>query len=294
MPRELLFSVTDLSVRYHQVAGIEGQNRDVLSNVWLRVYGDETVGVVGGSGCGKTTLALSLLGLIPRRNGQICWRNRDIARMNRQERGEFRRRTAMIFQDAAAAFHPRRTVGESLLEGPRYHRFVNRSDEAEFLEKLLTSVGLPADSAHRWPDSFSGGERQRLGIARALALEPDCVICDEPLASLDLSVQAQVINLLLDLRRRRRTSWLFISHDLAVVRHLCSYILVMHEGEVVECAARDDLFASPFHPVTRELLEAAGFPTPAVRDLPPRLEGTPWRAAQPGHLLRDFPDAGPV
>lgn len=287
MARELLFSVKDLSVSYgtNRWTGLNQQK--VLSQIWLRVYADETVGVVGGSGCGKTTLALALLGLIPKQSGEICWRDTDISGMNRASKQDFRRRTAMIFQDSATAFHPRRSVGESLLEAPRFHGLVNTCTEEEFLTKLLTSVGLSILMAHRLPESFSGGERQRLGIARALAMEPDCVICDEPLASLDLSVQAQVINLLLDLRRRRRTSWLFISHDLAVVRHLCSYILVMHEGEVVECATREDLFASPFHPVTREILAAAGYTLPPATELPPPLEGTPWRGAGQGHLVRD-------
>lgn len=284
MERELLFAVDDLAVAYAD--GAWGYAREVLRDVRLRVYADETVGVVGGSGCGKTTLALAMLGLIPIRRGCIAWRNQDIQRMNRRERQQFRRSTAIIFQDSAAAFHPRRSVGESLLEAPRYHRRSPEFDAGELLEQLLTSVGLSPACAARLPSEFSGGERQRLGIARALALEPECIICDEALAGLDLSVQAQVINLLLELRQRRRSSWLFISHDLAAVRHLCSYIVVMDQGVVVECASRQTLFARPCHPATRELLEAAAFPLPPPRPLPPRIPGTHWHAGEPGHLIR--------
>ena len=228
-----------------------------LAGVSVAIERGETLAVVGESGCGKSTLARALVRLVDVDAGQIDFDGQDVLALRGAKLRAYNRRVQMIFQDPYGSLNPRMTAGETLAEALRVHRMVPRAQVAARVTALLELVRLPANGAGRLPHAFSGGQRQRLAIARALAVEPDLLVADEIVSALDVSVQAQILNLLLDMQERLGLAMLFVSHDLRVVRHLAHHVAVMYLGRVVEYGTADQVFGRPLHPYTQALLRAA-------------------------------------
>jgi len=252
-----LLSLSDVHVRFNTAAGIVR----AVNGVSLELAVGETLGLVGESGCGKSTLGKAILKLVPIAGGEIVVDGVDIAPLERERLAEMRRKVQMIFQDPYGSLNPRSTVGRSVAQ-PLVIAGWKQDATAERVDTLLRWVGLPADAKQRYPHEFSGGQRQRIGIARALALSPKLIICDEPVSALDVSVRAQVINLLEDLKGQFGVSYLFISHDLSVVEHIADRVAVMYLGTLVEVASRDQIWRNPQHPYTKALLAAAPIADP--------------------------------
>ncbi|MGA8118838.1 ABC transporter ATP-binding protein [Rouxiella badensis] len=227
-----------------------------VKDVSLEIMPGETLGLVGESGCGKSTLSKLILRLLTPKSGSINFEGQDITQLTSSQLAPLRRRIQMVFQDPYASLNPRHTVGEILRTPLRVHRLGNRATHHQAVLKILDQVGLPVNSVERYPHEFSGGQRQRLGIARALIVNPQLIICDEPVSALDVSVQAQILNLLVDLKQERQLSLLFISHDLAVVRYIADRVMVMYQGESVEQGSHQQIWQQPRHPYTRQLLQA--------------------------------------
>jgi oligopeptide/dipeptide ABC transporter ATP-binding protein len=233
-----------------------------VDRVSFTIGGLETIGLVGESGSGKTTIGRAILGLAPVREGAVVFDGRDVTRASYRERRRLSVDLQAIFQDPYSSLNPTRTIGQTLAETLRAIPDLTRDEVRQRVAELIERVGLPADTPHRYPAYFSGGQRQRIAIARALMARPRLVICDEPTSALDLSVQAQVINLLRELQREFDVGYMFISHDLAVVRHLSHRIIVLYHGRIMEQGTAADVYASPMHPYTKALLEAAPVPDP--------------------------------
>ncbi|AFZ69673.1 ABC transporter ATP-binding protein [Deinococcus peraridilitoris] len=244
-----------------------------LSDVNLDVRKGETLGIVGESGCGKSTLARCLVRLYEADSGSVSYQGQDVLALRGAHLRDYNRRVQMIFQDPFSSLNPRMTVRQVLREVLSVHRMRPKDQLDARVRELLELVGLPAEAAQRYPHEFSGGQRQRIGIARALALEPECLIADELVSALDVSVQAQVVNLLLELQERLKLTVLFVAHDLRLVRHLSHRVAVMYLGRVVEVATTDALFEQPLHPYTQALLAAAPDLDPQQRVTTPALQG---------------------
>jgi len=227
-----------------------------VTDVTISLAPGEAVGLVGESGSGKTTVGRLLLGLLAPTQGRVMFDGTDLARADRASMRSLRRRMQIVFQDPSSSLDPRRRVGAQIGDGLAIHRLASRAQRTERVHALLQEVGLGPEHAERYPHEFSGGQRQRVGVARALATGPDFLVADEPVSALDVSVQAQVLALLADLRVRRHLTLLFISHDLPVVRHLCNRVVVMYLGRVMEQGPTAEVFAQPRHPYTRALLSA--------------------------------------
>jgi oligopeptide/dipeptide ABC transporter ATP-binding protein len=227
-----------------------------VDGVSFEIERGKTMGLVGESGCGKTTVARLILKLLALDEGKIIYQGLDIGRLSEKEMKPHRKEMQIVFQDPFGSLNPRMTVGQSVEEGLRILGIKNHRLRKARLEKLMEMVGMSPDSTDRYPHEFSGGQRQRIGIARALSVEPSLIICDEPISALDVSIQAQIINLLKDLQDRLGLSYLFISHDLNVVGYLCNTIAVMYMGQIMEYASAEDIFDHPHHPYTRSLLAA--------------------------------------
>jgi peptide/nickel transport system ATP-binding protein len=235
-----------------------------VDDVSLTIRRGETLGLVGESGCGKSTVGRTILRLYEPTEGRIIFDGQDISKLRERELRPLRRRMQMVFQDPFASLNPRHSVGRIVGEPLRTHGLASRREAVGRVRDLLQTVGLPPDAAGRYPHEFSGGQRQRIGLARAIALNPDLVVADEPVSALDVSIQAQIINLLEQLQEDFELTYLFIAHDLAVVRHISDRIAVMYLGWIVEVSPAAELYENPMHPYTISLLSAVPIPDPAV------------------------------
>jgi peptide/nickel transport system ATP-binding protein len=252
-----------------------------LSDVSFTVETGETLGLVGESGCGKSTLGRCLLRLYQPTAGHIIFNGHDITHMHEAKLRPLRAHMQMIFQDPYASLNPRRRVGELIAEPLKIHQNLSKTELETRLESLITEVGLAPDHLTRYPHEFSGGQRQRIGIARAIALSPRLIIADEPVSALDVSVQAQIVNLLADLQARLALTYVFIAHDLAVVRHIATRTAVMYLGTIVELGRTDDVLHRPAHPYTASLISAVPEPNPAGTAPRTILQGEPPSPANP-------------
>ncbi|MFD2925011.1 ABC transporter ATP-binding protein [Halobacillus naozhouensis] len=248
-------------------------NVQAVENVSIDVFEGETLGIVGESGCGKSTLGRTILGLEELTGGSIKFRGEEIGGLSEKKLKKYKKEMQMIFQDPYASLNPRQRIGDALEEAFIIHTNMEKKEREQRVRELLVEVGLKEDHGDRYPHEFSGGQRQRIGIARAISLNPSLIVCDEAVSALDVSVQAQVIQLLKKLQDSHQLTYLFISHDLGVVRHMCDRVLVMYLGATAELAPAGELYANPLHPYTKALLSAIPRPVPGKKKDRVRLEG---------------------
>ena len=242
-----------------------------VDNVSFNIYKGETLGLVGESGCGKTTCGKTVMGLYEATEGEVIYDGVNIRKFNNKEKKEFTKKAQIIFQDPYSSLNPRMTVGDIIGEGIDIHSLYKGKEREEKIFELLETVGLNREHVSRFPHEFSGGQRQRIGIARALAIEPDFIVCDEPISALDVSIQAQVVNLLIELQRKRGLTYLFIAHDLSMIKHISDRVGVMYLGSMVEFTTSENLYKKPLHPYTQALLSAIPIPDPKEEKVKKRI-----------------------
>ena len=242
-----------------------------VDDVSFEIYQGKTLGLVGESGCGKTTCGRTCTGLYSRTSGKVLFRGQDVHEMRGKERKDFTKKVQTIFQDPYASLDPRMKVSDIIAEGMRIHHMASKSEEREIVQDLLKQVGLQSEHANRYIHEFSGGQRQRIGIARALAIHPEFLVCDEPISALDVSIQAQSINLLREMQVKMGLTYLFVAHDLSMVRHISDQVAVMYLGKIVELTSSDELYSNPVHPYTQALLSTIPIPDPDVEEARERI-----------------------
>ena len=268
MEKQVLLHVEGLKkyfpVVQGKLLGREIKQLRAVDDISFDVYQGETLGLVGESGCGKSTTGRSILQLYRPTDGKVVYNGIDLVHAAKGDIRRLRQKMQMIFQDPYASLNPRMTVSETIGDPIRIHNLLPRNEVEERVKELLAMVGLNPAFTNRYPHEFSGGQRQRIGIARALALDPDLIVCDEPISALDVSIQAQVVNLLEDLQEKLGLTYLFIAHDLSMVRHISTRVAVMYLGVIVELADRTELYENPLHPYTQALLSAVPIPDPKV------------------------------
>jgi oligopeptide transport system ATP-binding protein len=293
--RQVLVRVRDLKKYFPITRGILVQREigavKAVDEVTFDIYKGETLGLVGESGCGKTTTGRTILQLYRPTAGEVHFDDVDLVDTSGKKLRDLRKRMQMIFQDPYASLNSRWTVSRIIGEPLRVHNLFSSGGRRERVEELLDIVSISAHCVNRYPHEFSGGQRQRIGIARALASEPEFIVCDEPISALDVSIQAQVVNLLEDLQEQLGLTYLFIAHDLSMVRHICNRVAVMYLGVIVELATRDELYNSPLHPYTQALLSAVPIPDPVATRARQRtiLEGDPPSPINPPSGCRFHP-----
>ncbi|GAA0354987.1 ABC transporter ATP-binding protein [Bacillus horti] len=249
----------------------KGQILKAVDDVSFDIYEGETFGLVGESGCGKSTTGRTMIRLYEASGGEVLYQSKKVHSLKKKEMRRFNRSVQMIFQDPYASLNPRMTVADLIAEGLDIHGLLSQKDRINKVYELLETVGLSREHANRYPHEFSGGQRQRIGIARALAVDPDFIIADEPISALDVSVQAQVVNLLKRLQKEKNLTYLFIAHDLAMVKHISDRIGVMYLGNLVELSPSEELYSEPLHPYTQALLTAIPVPDPATEQTRKRI-----------------------
>ena len=260
--KELLLEVNHLGVSFKiknekSLFFAKPQTLKAVKDVSFKLYAGETLGVVGESGCGKSTLARAIIGLVEASEGEIIWLGKNLRKQSAKQWKETRKDIQMIFQDPLASLNPRMNIGEIIAEPLKiYQPHLSAAEVKEKVQAMMLKVGLLPNLINRYPHEFSGGQRQRIGIARAIILKPEIIICDEPVSALDVSVQAKIINLLKELQQKLNISYIFISHDLGVVKHIADRVMVMYRGRVVEEGTRDEIFANPKHDYTKLLLSS--------------------------------------
>jgi peptide/nickel transport system ATP-binding protein/oligopeptide transport system ATP-binding protein len=266
--KEDLIEVKNL-VKYYPVKGGIFRRKiaevKAVDDVSFSIRKGETLGLVGESGCGKTTVGHTLLGLVPHTSGQVNYEGVNLFNLRGEEKKLMRLNLQIVFQDPYASLDPRLPIGESIAEGLHIHNIGSKQDRFEMVLKVLKNVGMEDYHARRYPHEFSGGQRQRIGIARALVMNPKFIVLDEPVSALDVSIQAQVLNILRDLQRDFNLTYLFVAHNLAVVEHISDRVAVMYLGKIVELSDRDVLFSQPLHPYTRALMSAIPIPNPRLK-----------------------------
>ena len=268
-----------------------------LSDISFAVAPGEAFGLVGESGCGKSTAGRAILRLIEPDSGRVLFKEKDVFTADSRRMRALRREMQIVFQDPYSSLNPRRTIGQTLSEPMRVHGLGTAKEIRAKLRAVLAEVGMPVDAAEKYPHEFSGGQRQRIGIARALVLEPELIVADEPVSALDVSIQAQILVLLRGLQQRRNLSFVFISHDLGVVRHFCRTVAVMYLGRIVERAPVPAIFDQPMHPYTRALRSASPVPDPKSKVIMMKLEGEVASALSPPtgcHFHPRCPHAMPI
>ncbi|URZ08753.1 ABC transporter ATP-binding protein [Clostridium felsineum] len=266
---EVLIEVKNLK-KYFNVG--QGAILKAVDDVSFNIKKGETLGLVGESGCGKTTCGRTVLGLYEATEGEVNYDGVNIHSLKGRSKKEFSKKAQMIFQDPYACLNPRMTVGDIIAEGIDIHGLYKGEERTKKIYEMLDHVGLNREHASRFPHEFSGGQRQRIGIARALAINPEFIVCDEPISALDVSIQAQIVNLLIKLQREMGLTYLFIAHDLSMVKHISDRVGVMYLGTMVEFAASHDLYENPLHPYTKALMSAIPIPDPKVEKTRQRIK----------------------
>ncbi|SCX82787.1 ABC transporter ATP-binding protein [Alkaliphilus peptidifermentans] len=263
MSKEKLVEIINLKKYFHV-----GRNEvlKAVDDVTFEIRRGETLGLVGESGCGKTTCGRTILGIYNSTDGQVLYNGQNVHKMSSSEKVKFKKGAQIIFQDPYASLDPRMTIGEIIAEGIDVHFKLKESERIARIDDLLEKVGMNSDFRSRFPHELSGGQRQRIGIARALAVEPDFIVCDEPISALDVSIQAQIVNLLIKLQNQLGLTYLFIAHDLSMVKHISDRVGVMYLGSLVEITESQELYRKPLHPYTKSLISAIPIPDPKVEE----------------------------